>query len=48
MAVSVTVWQWAAQGQAEFAAKSSGMDPWLSLGRATWSLPREVGRRLLS
>ena len=44
MATFVTVWQWTAQGQAEFAAKRSGTDPWLSLGRATWSLPHEVGR----
>ena len=45
---SVTIWQWAAQGQAGFVARSSGVDPWLSPGRATWSLPRRVERRLLS
>ena len=32
MAIFVTFWQWAAQGQVEFAAKSGGVDLWLSLG----------------
>ena len=48
MATSVTVWQRAAQGQAEFVAESSGVDPWLSSGCATWGLPREVEWRPLS
>ena len=48
MATFVTVWQWAAQGQAEFVAKSSGVDPLLSPGRAMWSLPWGMERRPLS
>ena len=44
----VTVWQWAAQSQEKFVAESSGVDPWLLPGHATWSLPRGVERRPLS
>ena len=39
--MSVTVWQWAAQSQEEFVVESSGVDPWLSPGRATWICHRE-------
>ena len=48
MVTFVTASQWAAQGQAEYTAKSSAVDSWPLLERATWDLPREVGRRLLS